>query len=56
MYGDPEPELIERERRGELVIGGPTVGDNDAEYACGACGKPVRPSQVQSRSSFRRVE
>jgi hypothetical protein len=56
MYGYPEPEHFERERRRELVIGGPTVGDNDPEYACGACGKPVRGSQLRSRSSFRLVE
>ena len=56
MYGDPEPDMVERAQRGELVIGAPTVGENAPEYACGACGKAVRPSQIRSRSSFRLVE
>lgn len=42
LYGYPMPEAWEAERRGELVIGGCIVDDDEPEYACADCHEPVR--------------
>ena len=41
LYGLPTLEAEERETRGEVVLGGCLVGDDDARWACAACGAPV---------------
>lgn len=38
MYGEPIEELGRAEARGELVLGGCVISDNDPEWACLACG------------------
>ena len=44
LNGYPAPEAFEAERRGELVIAGCLVGDDDPEYACANCEEPVLAS------------
>jgi hypothetical protein len=39
-YGYPTPEAFDAERRGELVIAGCTVGEDDPKWACAACQAP----------------
>lgn len=39
VYGLPGPELMEAAERGEVVLGGCCVSDDDPRYACRACGQ-----------------
>jgi hypothetical protein len=39
MYGMPEPELFERAKRGDVVLGCLVTGDgSDPKWECRACG------------------
>jgi hypothetical protein len=41
VYGYPSPELEARAMRGEVVLGGCVVGDDDPKLACRACREPA---------------
>jgi hypothetical protein len=41
VYGYPAPETFDAADRGELVVAGCLVGDNDPQWACASCGEPV---------------
>jgi ribosomal protein L40E len=41
VYGLPAPEATAAEDRGELVLGGCLVGDEDAELVCRQCHAPL---------------
>ena len=37
VYGMPSSELFEAEERGEIILGGCCVSDNDPKYHCENC-------------------
>ena len=37
VYGMPGPELFEASERGEVILGGCCIGDEDPEYRCKKC-------------------
>ncbi|MBQ3476078.1 hypothetical protein IJH26_01030 [Candidatus Saccharibacteria bacterium] len=37
IYGMPGPELFEAEERGEVILGGCCVSDDDPKYRCKKC-------------------
>lgn len=41
LFGYPLPETFAKAERGELVLGGCMVNDDDPEFACSKCGEPV---------------
>ena len=41
VYGYPLPETFEAADRGEVVLGGCIVSDDDPPYACASCKEPV---------------
>ncbi len=41
VYGYPDLELGEAERRGEVILGGCLVGPESPEFECRACGVPL---------------
>jgi hypothetical protein len=41
VYGYPDQELAEAERRGEIVLGGCVIGPESPEFECRACGVPL---------------
>ena len=43
VFGYPTDELFEQARRGEVVLGGCIVSDDDPEFACAICTEPVDP-------------
>jgi hypothetical protein len=38
VYGYPSFELVEAERRGEIVLGGCLIGPESPDYECRGCG------------------
>ena len=50
-YGFPGPEMMEQARRGEIVLGGCIVSDDDPAWGCSECGArfhgpPLRPAAL----------
>lgn len=41
LYGYPTPEAVERAKRGEVVLAGCLISDDDPTHACAACGEAV---------------
>jgi hypothetical protein len=39
LYGYPGQEMLEAAQRGEIVLGGCMVGEDDPQYRCGRCGR-----------------
>jgi hypothetical protein len=37
VYGYPGPPLVDGHRRGEVLLGGCCVSDDDPEYGCRTC-------------------
>jgi hypothetical protein len=37
LYGYPSPELIERARRGEVILGGCLIGGEQPNWLCRKC-------------------
>jgi hypothetical protein len=37
VYGFPPPELVEREERGEIVLGGCCMDESNPTHACPRC-------------------
>jgi hypothetical protein len=42
VYGLPGPELVDAAERGELVLGGCDIGDQDPNLQCRTCGNAWR--------------
>lgn len=49
LYGYPTLEAEKRAQRGEVVLGGCLVGEDDPKWACAACREPLwgRPSALR---------
>jgi hypothetical protein len=45
LYGLPGPELGESAARGELVLGGCIIRDDNPEWQCRACGEQYGASE-----------
>ena len=41
LYGYPTPETEARATRGEVVLAGCLIGEDDPKWACAACGAAV---------------
>jgi hypothetical protein len=41
IYGDPDVELGEAARRGEVVLGGCVIGPESPDYECRTCHEPL---------------
>lgn len=37
IYGMPGPELFEASERGEVILGGCCISENDPKYRCNKC-------------------
>jgi hypothetical protein len=42
IYGEPAPELMEKYRRKEIVLGGCCITCDDPEWACTQCGQTYK--------------
>lgn len=53
VFGYPLPETFEAAERGEVVLGGCIVSDDDPKVACAACGEPL-PRTRRTRAAARK--
>ena len=42
VYGKPSQEAIEKEKRGEIVLGGCIVSPDDNKFRCKDCGRDYK--------------
>lgn len=55
-WGYPTPEEFEQAERGEVVLAGCMVSDDDPPFACAACHEPLPPSALMAdKPRFRAV-
>lgn len=47
MYGEPGPEMIQADERGEAVLGGCCISDHDPSWQCIVCSAVVYRNELR---------